>query len=157
MPIRAARPVRATLRFRDSPQYEYESSIKVGVYDEERLQKDLLKSEALAPYQEGEYMKSNIFLLAAGLLFFIAGYTVGNRGTPVARAASSEGVVPKSYGRLVTAIPDQIGTGLVFEDKDGVVRFVSVTGMKEGQLARYEDVPTHGGIPNPMATLLLPW
>jgi hypothetical protein len=55
--------------------------------------------------------------------------------------------VPKPYGRLVAAIADSIGTGLVFEDAEGVIRFVSVTGMKEGELARYEGTPTRGGIP----------
>lgn len=61
--------------------------------------------------------------------------------------APVHGSVPKSYGRLVTAIPDQIGTGLIFEDDEGVIRFVSMTGMKEGELARYDHTPTHGGIP----------
>jgi len=28
-----------------------------------------------------------------------------------------------------------------------VIRFVSVNGMKEGELARYDKTPTHGGIP----------
>jgi hypothetical protein len=56
-------------------------------------------------------------------------------------------VIPKSYGKLVTAIPDSIGTGLVFEDAEGTIRFVSVTGMKEGELARYDHTPTRGGIP----------
>ncbi len=60
---------------------------------------------------------------------------------------ASHGVVPKSYGQLVAAIADRIGTGLVFEDKDGVIRFVSITGMKEGQLNRYDQTPTKGGIP----------
>jgi hypothetical protein len=56
-------------------------------------------------------------------------------------------MIPKSYGRLATAIPDSIGTGLVFEDTDGVIRFVSVNGMKEGELARYDKTPVQGGIP----------
>src|SRR5208282_5268711 len=55
--------------------------------------------------------------------------------------------VPKSYGRVAAAISDQIGTGLVFEDKDGTIRFVSMNGMKEGELARYDQTPTQGGIP----------
>ncbi len=59
----------------------------------------------------------------------------------------TQGEVPKSYGKLATAFADSIGTGLVFEDKDGVIRFVSVTGMKEGELARYDQTPVHGGIP----------
>jgi len=77
------------------------------------------------------------------VLLFAGGFLLGNRNTTVAYAGSGSsmsmrhGSIPKSYGRLVTAIPDSIGTGLVFEDKDGVIRFVSVTGMKEGELARY--------------------
>ncbi|MGA8762190.1 MAG: hypothetical protein WB562_04795 [Candidatus Sulfotelmatobacter sp.] len=59
----------------------------------------------------------------------------------------TQGSIPKSYGRMVAAIADQIGTGLVFEDNEGVIRFVSMTGMMEGQLARYDQTPTHGGIP----------
>jgi len=55
--------------------------------------------------------------------------------------------VPKSYGHVAAAIADQIGTGLIFEDNEGVIRFVSMTGMKEGELARYDQTPTHGGIP----------
>ena len=75
---------------------------------------------------------------------------VSNGGEPHDDAAhyeASHGIVPKSYGHLVAAIADRIGTGLVFEDKDGVVRFVSITGMKEGQLNRYDQTPTKGGIP----------
>jgi hypothetical protein len=48
---------------------------------------------------------------------------------------------------VAAAIADQIGTGLIFEDNEGVIRFVSMTGMKEGELARYDQTPTHGGIP----------
>jgi hypothetical protein len=102
-----------------------------------------------------------LFVLGAALLAF-AGYLLGNKTAAVAYAAPtpqyssnpthpvdtpSQGSVPKSYGRLAAAIADQIGTGLVFEDKDGVIRFVSMTGMMEGQLARYDKTPTHGGIP----------
>ena len=49
--------------------------------------------------------------------------------------------------RLAAAIPDSIGTGLVFEAGAGTIRFVSVNGMKEGELARYDQEPIHGGIP----------
>lgn len=95
-------------------------------------------------------------LLAAGaIILFVAGCFFGEymRSPQVVHAAPSSdyaiqnGVVPKSYGHLVAAIADRIGTGLVFEDKDGVVRFVSITGMKEGQLNRYDQTPTKGGIP----------
>jgi hypothetical protein len=59
----------------------------------------------------------------------------------------TQGSVPKSYGRVAAAIADKIGTGLIFEDGQGVIRFVSMTGMMEGELARYDKTPTHGGIP----------
>jgi hypothetical protein len=93
-------------------------------------------------------MQKKILLVVVGALLLVAGYAIGNRRSAVVQAAAPvDGTVPKSYGRLVTAIADQIGTGLVFEDKDGVIRFVSITGMKEGQLSRYEQTPTKGGIP----------
>jgi len=93
-------------------------------------------------------MRKNILLVFCGVSLVIAGYSFGSRNTTVAHASAPiPGTVPKSYGRLVTAISDQIGTGLIFEDADGVIRFVAMTGMKEGELARYDQTPTHGGIP----------
>jgi len=93
-------------------------------------------------------MRKSILLVLTAVLLMIASYLLGNRNATIAYASPpSQGTVPKSYGRLVTAIPDQIGTGLIFEDTDGVIRFVSMTGMKEGELARYDQTPTHGGIP----------
>jgi hypothetical protein len=88
-------------------------------------------------------------LLVLGVaLLLIAGYLAGTRSAKVAYAAPPlQGAVPKSYGRLAAVIPDSIGTGLIFEDAEGVIRFVSVNGMKEGELARYDTTPTHGGIP----------
>jgi hypothetical protein len=73
------------------------------------------------------------------MLLFACGYWTGNRSASTAYAKTStiHGTVPKSFGRLVTAIADSIGTGIVFEDDNGVIRFVSITGMKEGQLSRY--------------------
>ncbi len=98
--------------------------------------------------------KSSVFVLA-GALLLVAGYLIGNRNATVAYAGSpTQGTVPKSYGRLVTAIADQIGTGLVFEDSGGVIRFVSITGMKEGELARYDQTPTRGGIPKSYGRLV---
>jgi hypothetical protein len=87
-------------------------------------------------------------LVLGGALLVIAGYLLGNRHTAVVHAgAPTQGSVPRSYGRVAAAIADQIGTGLIFEDKDGTIRFVSMTGTKEGELARYDQTPTHGGIP----------
>jgi hypothetical protein len=93
-------------------------------------------------------MRKNILLVLSAVLLVIAGYSFGSRNSIVAHASEPvQGTVPKSYGHLVTAISDQIGTGLIFEDADGVIRFVAMTGMKEGELARYDQTPTHGGIP----------
>ena len=93
-------------------------------------------------------MRNRILVVLGAVLLAIAGYLCGNRNATVAYAeAPTQGSVPKTYGRLVAAIPDQIGTGIIFEDHDGVIRFVSMTGMKEGELARYDQTATHGGIP----------
>jgi hypothetical protein len=98
-------------------------------------------------------MRNRILIVAGGVFLVLAGYVVGTKSSPVALADEpyvhphTDGTVPKSYGRLVTAIADRIGTGLVFEDPSGVIRFVSVTGMKEGELARYDTKPVRGGIP----------
>jgi hypothetical protein len=94
-------------------------------------------------------MRQRILIILGSAFLLAVGFFAGSRHTTVAHAQSHRGsnVVPKSYGHLVTAIADSIGTGLVFEDAEGVVRFVSVTGMKEGELARYDKTPTRGGIP----------
>ena len=94
-------------------------------------------------------MRRNILVVCGGVLLLAAAYLTGNRQATVVHAAehSHSASIPKSYGRFVTAISDSIGTGLVFEDAEGVVRFVSVTGMKEGELARYDKTAAHGGIP----------
>jgi len=83
-------------------------------------------------------MRKRILPVLVCALLVTLGYWAGNRKTAVVHAGElTQGEVPKSYGRLIAAIPDQIGTGLIFEDANGVIRFVSVTGMKEGQLERY--------------------
>jgi hypothetical protein len=100
-------------------------------------------------------MRKRILFVLGSALLFVAGYLAGSKSPAVAYAgAPTQGTVPKSYGRLVTAIADQIGTGLVFEDSEGVIRFVSITGMKEGELARYDQTPTHGGIPKSYGRLV---
>ena len=81
-------------------------------------------------------MRNRILTVLGCTLLALAGYFLGARRTNVVYAQTmTHGSVPKSYGRMVTAIADSIGTGLVFEDEQGVIRFVSVTGMKEGELA----------------------
>src|SRR5580700_9967199 len=108
-------------------------------------------------------MRKSILFVISSALLLLAGYVIGSRNT-VAYAEQqnkeaynsppTQGSVPKSYGRLVTAISDSIGTGLVFEDSQGVIRFVSITGMKEGELPRYDQTPTRGGIPKSYGRLV---
>lgn len=85
--------------------------------------------------------------LLLGLIMITKSTAKAQQATEAYTRTPTQGAVPKSYGRLAAVIPDSIGTGLVFEDAEGVIRFVSVTGMKEGELARYDGTPTHGGIP----------
>lgn len=93
-------------------------------------------------------MRKRTLLILTSLLLLTLVYWAGTRKPAVVHAGEmAQGSVPKSYGRLVAAIPDQIGTGLIFEGQDGTIRFVGVNGMKEGELARYDQTPTHGGIP----------
>jgi hypothetical protein len=85
---------------------------------------------------------------AIGFLLIAAGYELGSHSIVHAQTGMDmQSGVPKSYGRIAAIIPDSIGTGLAFEDKQGTIRFVSVNGMKEGELARYDQTPVHGGIP----------
>jgi hypothetical protein len=111
-------------------------------------------------------MKNSIMLVVCGCLLVLGGYLCGTHRAIVALAASpaqqdatpsyamQHGGVPKTYGHIAAAIADQIGTGLIFEDKDGTIRFVSMNGMKEGQLERYDQTPTHGGIPRAYGHLI---
>jgi hypothetical protein len=107
-------------------------------------------------------MRKQILVVLCGALLAFVGYLFGTRNAAVASAGApiqyagtpthsidtpSEGKVPKTYGRLAAVIADNIGTGMVFEDAQGVIHFVSVNGMKEGELARYDTTPTQGGIP----------
>jgi len=100
-------------------------------------------------------MRNRILLVLSGVILLAGAYLAGVRKATVAHAQEPaayprqpmQGSVPKSYGRLVAAIPDRIGTGVIFEDEQGTIRFVSINGMKEGELARYDKTPTRGGIP----------
>ncbi len=95
-------------------------------------------------------MRRRILFVIGSAFLLVSGYLAGTQtGTQAATQKYDEvhGTVPKSYGRLAAVIPDNIGTGLVFEGSDGTIRFVSVTGMKEGELARYDQTPVRGGIP----------
>ena len=82
-------------------------------------------------------MRDKLSLFCGAALLLAAGFCTGRQNTLAYAKAPMHGSVPKSYGRLVTAIGDSIGTGIIFEDSDGKVRFVSITGMKEGELSRY--------------------
>jgi hypothetical protein len=93
-------------------------------------------------------MRKRILFVVGGVFLIVGGYVAGTHHPILAHAGNDEHAsVPKAYGKLSAVIADSIGTGLVFEDAGGVIRFVSVTGMKEGQLARYDKTPVQGGIP----------
>lgn len=49
---------------------------------------------------------------------------------------ATHGGIPRSYGHLVAAVVNPKGTGLVFEDAQGVIRFLTLTGKVEGELTR---------------------
>jgi hypothetical protein len=62
---------------------------------------------------------------------------IGNKNATIAYVGPpTQSTVPRSYGRVVTAIADSIGTGRAFEDSEGVIRFVTIAGKKEGELTR---------------------
>ena len=71
-------------------------------------------------------MRKQTLAILASCVLLAAGYIAGSRKTAVAHAAAKQNAVPKSYGKLVTALADSIGTGLVFEDEGGVIRFVRI-------------------------------
>jgi hypothetical protein len=100
-------------------------------------------------------MRKQILNIAAMAFLLTIGYVLGARNiTRADTGMEMHNPVPRSYGRIAAIIPDSIGTGLVFEDKEGTIRFVSVTGMKEGELARYDKTPVHGGIPRAFGHLV---
>ena len=100
-------------------------------------------------------MRNRIPTVLGVLCLVIAAYVGGTHHSSVVYAQSmTHGTVPQSYGHIVTAIADSIGTGVVFEDEKGVIRFVSITGMKEGELARSEGSAPHGGIPKSYGRLV---
>ena len=108
-------------------------------------------------------MRKRESIVVGVLCLIVAAYFSGAHHANVVHAQSPDvtypqsvthGRVPKSYGRIVAAIADSIGTGLVFEDEKGVIRFVSITGMKEGELARSEGSAPHGGIPKSYGRLV---
>jgi hypothetical protein len=100
-------------------------------------------------------MRKRVLMVLGSSLLLFAGYIAGIHRLVVAQAGSANrAAVPKSYGRLAAVIPDSIGTGLIFEDATGVIRFVSVNGMKEGELARYDTTPVRGGIPRSYGHLI---
>jgi len=94
-----------------------------------------------------QVLLASCIALLLGLIMITKSTARTQQATETYARTPTHGAVPKSYGRLAAVIPDSIGTGLVFEDAEGVIRFVSVAGMKEGELARYDTTPTHGGIP----------
>ena len=82
--------------------------------------------------------RTTIMLILGSVLLFMLGYSMGKFKPSVAYAqAPTHGGIPKAYGHLVAAVVNSDGTGLVFEDSDGVIRFVTITGQLEGELTRH--------------------
>lgn len=82
-------------------------------------------------------MRTRILLILGGVLLFMAGYFTGNGKPTVAYAQTPvHGGIPKAYGHLVEAVVNPEGTGLVFEDSEGVIRLVTMAGKKEAEFTR---------------------
>lgn len=82
-------------------------------------------------------VKSKSRLVVAGVVLFIAGCFAGSSRSSMVYAQGSRGGIPKSYGHLVAAVANPQGTGLVFEDSEGTIRLVSITGKLESELTRH--------------------
>jgi hypothetical protein len=80
-------------------------------------------------------MRKRILFIVSGVLLFFVGYLSGNNHLNFAQA-ETHGGIPKSYGHLVSAVVTPGGTNLVFEDSEGVIRFVTMTGQVEAELVR---------------------
>jgi len=82
-------------------------------------------------------MRNQVLMILAGALIFAAGYFTGNRQAGVVYAqTATHGGVPKAYGHLVSAVVNGGKTGLVFEDSEGTIRFVTMAGQEEAELSR---------------------
>jgi hypothetical protein len=83
-------------------------------------------------------VRNRILYIFGGVILFLAGYLVGNHRVNVAygQATPTHGGIPKAYGHLVTAVVNDRGTGLVFEDSDGTIRLTTLTGQVESELTR---------------------
>lgn len=81
-------------------------------------------------------MHKRILLIVATIALFLAGYFVGGDRVGLAFADQKPGGVPKSYGHLVSAVVTPGGTSLIFEDSEGTIRFVTMTGQVESELER---------------------
>jgi hypothetical protein len=82
-------------------------------------------------------MRNRILLIVLGVFLFLGGYVVGN-GHPnfVFAQSSKHGGIPKAYGHIVSAVVTPGGTSMVFEDSEGTIRFVTITGEVETELTR---------------------
>ena len=112
--------------------------------------------------KELQYVAANWrqVLTAEGVYAFVnASYNTGLPGTDVLRQLDFKAwgnyVEGGFAGPVIRAREKNLTlTGLVFEDEQGVIRFVSITGMKEGELARTEGSAPHGGIPKSYGRLV---
>jgi hypothetical protein len=82
-------------------------------------------------------LKNRILPILGCMLLFAVGYLAGHGNAMVAHAQTpTRGGIPKAYGHLVSAVVNPEGTGLIFEDGDGVIRMVTITGKVESELTR---------------------
>jgi len=82
-------------------------------------------------------MKNTILRILGGTILFFAAYFAGSSHPHAALAqGASHAGIPKSYGHLVGAVVNPTGTALVFEDSQGAIRCVTITGKLEAEITR---------------------
>ena len=83
-------------------------------------------------------MRKTILIVLGNAVLFFAGYFAGSArvSSVQAQVTGPHGGIPKAYGHLVSAVVTPGGTSLVFEDSDGVIRFLTMTGQVESELTR---------------------
>lgn len=73
-------------------------------------------------------MRNRFLLVVAATLLFVAGVLVGSKRNMIVLAQNPAHSIPKSYGHVVSSLLTDNGAGLVFEDSQGVIRYVSLDG-----------------------------
>lgn len=71
-----------------------------------------------------------------GTIRFVSVTGMNEGEIPRYAATPTRGDIPKSYGHLVAAVVNHGLTALVFEDSNGAIQFVTMTGETEKELVR---------------------